>query len=301
MRNKGEALYFRVQCGFDFFGTLIHHSSTSLIIVSLTTHREFVDRNLLGVALPLVVQHWLVLVRYIDTKLCSLLCLTVEIFWEWQVFYFVQDPCISFNFRWTANAMLIAHWFYLTAAGMALAHPNASKVLIKKDPMNKHRHSVVHDAMITAESHYSMKMKEMPTESSVEATEQYFGGTFLSALSYLPKQAGNFVMEAARAASNYEATPAEDESVVDDWTRALGSEPEEKESGATDVEGGQAGEANGQQDPAGSVWEQIRALVRQAEAAAEAVAVATRTDEGSTKPTEIGVMEVEGGGGGGRN
>ena len=227
MRNKRESLYFRVQCGLDFVGTLIHHSATSLIIVSLTTHREIVDRNGLSVTLPLVIQHWSVLTRYIDTKLCTALCLIVEIFWEWQVFYFVQDPCLSFNYRWVAHAMVIAHWCYLSSAGMALVRPNASNVLRKKRN-GRHRHHIVHDALATAQLYHSKK--ETGTKS-----KQGFAGGMLSSISQLPKpqnylsQVSNFLREIALTATSFHATPADDSDVVVDWSKALGEDKQSEE------------------------------------------------------------------------
>ena len=137
---------------------------------------------------------------------------------------------------------------------------------------------MVHDALATAASHHTAQMqsmrsmKKMPTESSMEAPAQTWSGTMLSALTHLPVQAGHLIRDAATSISNYKATPAEDTDVVDDWTRAMQPEPEEKEAGAADVESGQEAEAKGQQDPAaGSVWEQVRALIAGDEAVAKSI------------------------------
>ena len=265
MRNKRESTYFRVQCGFDFFGTLIHHSATSLIIVSLTTHREIVDRNGLSVTLPLVVQHWSVLTRYIDTKLCTVLCLTVEIVWEWQVFYFVQDPCLSWNYRWCAHAMLIAHWFYLSSAGMALVRPDASKVLHKKRK-GKHRHSVVHDALATAEMHHSKQ--ETNTKS-----KHGFAGGMLSNLSQLPepqsylKKVSSFFKEVALTATSYKATPADDSDEMADWSKALG---EDKQSGEEE-------EMEKEEEEAAVLVEDVEAGAKAKEEAKDREAAAMKT------------------------
>ena len=69
----------------NFLGTLLHHSATSLLVVSLTTHSEFLDRNVLSCTLPLVVQHWFVLLKYLSYPAYAWAELVVEALWEWQV------------------------------------------------------------------------------------------------------------------------------------------------------------------------------------------------------------------------
>lgn len=85
MRSPHESTAFRLRCFFNFLGTMLHHSATSLLVVSLTTKIEFLDRNVLMDTLPLVVQHWFCLLKYVDQNLYIVATMIVEVLWEWQV------------------------------------------------------------------------------------------------------------------------------------------------------------------------------------------------------------------------
>lgn len=116
-KNKSYDFLFRVRCGMNFLGTLVHHSMTSLLIVCLTTRLEYADRNLLACTLPLVVQHWCVLLNYVDTRLFIFTEVILEIIWEWEIIWQIQHyHCHSWNQIVIASSMLVAHW-YLFAAG----------------------------------------------------------------------------------------------------------------------------------------------------------------------------------------
>ena len=124
-RNNNYSCAFRVQCAMNFLGTLLHHSATSLLIVSLTTHSEFLDRNVLSCTLPLVVQHWFVLVRYVDVRLYVIAELLIEFVWEWEVIFNIQNyhQCHGWNIVMIAATMLVAHWLYVGAATIKFCCP----------------------------------------------------------------------------------------------------------------------------------------------------------------------------------
>ena len=116
-RKRNDPWLARLEHACNFIGTLIHHSATSLLVVSLVTGRELLDRNMLTCTLPLVVQHWTVLLKYVDALLCTTAVLVVEVVWEWEVLWNLQlHDCIGWHLALIAWAMLAAHWLYLTAA-----------------------------------------------------------------------------------------------------------------------------------------------------------------------------------------
>ena len=134
-RNKSYSCVFRAQCAMNFLGTLLHHSATSLLVVSLTTHSEFLDRNVLSCTLPLVVQHWFVLSRYIDVRLYVVLELLIEVVWEWEVLFNVTAfHCHSWNILLIAYTMLVAHWLYLSAATLKYVGQAFTALCGKKNP-----------------------------------------------------------------------------------------------------------------------------------------------------------------------
>ena len=123
-RNRHEPPSFRLRCAIEFLGTLLHHSATSLLIVSLTTRREFLDRNVLSCTLPLVIQHWFCLTKYIHKNVFVVSELILEVVWEWElIFNITQYPCHSWNFKLISWTMLVAHWLYLASATMGLLAP----------------------------------------------------------------------------------------------------------------------------------------------------------------------------------
>lgn len=123
-RSRNYRWLFRLQCALNFLGTLLHHSATSLLVVSLTTGTEFLDRNVLSCTLPLVVQHWFVLMRYVDIRLYLLTELAIEFVWEWEVIWNITSyTCHSWNIVMIAATMLVAHWLYLTAATLKYLNP----------------------------------------------------------------------------------------------------------------------------------------------------------------------------------
>jgi hypothetical protein len=142
--NRHKRGVVRLQYACECLGTLLHHSASTLLIVSVTTGREFLDRNLLSVTMPLVVQHWFVLLKYVDMNLYYTLELCVEAVWEWVMLHnLTQYPCVSWNGRLVGWAMLSAHWLYLFAAAVKVLTP--SRRLKKKtdSALNKIDNGVV--------------------------------------------------------------------------------------------------------------------------------------------------------------
>jgi len=107
---------------FDSIGTVLHHSAASLVICSLITGVARPNRHLLDPILVLVVQHWVVLLKYVNQRLYILVELVLEVWFEWSVLS--QFETFVDEFHWiipvAAGGMLFAHWLYMIAAGLGI-------------------------------------------------------------------------------------------------------------------------------------------------------------------------------------
>lgn len=111
-------------------GTCLHHGSASLLICMLTTGVVTPSRPVIDSILPLVVQHWFVLVKYSSHITYVAIELLLEIYFEsvvlsnFELFY-EQDWIV----RHCAATMLFAHWCYLIACGLSLllTEPNGKE------------------------------------------------------------------------------------------------------------------------------------------------------------------------------
>eukprot|EP00581_Thalassiosira_minuscula_P007307 CAMPEP_0183702746 /NCGR_PEP_ID=MMETSP0737-20130205/751_1 /TAXON_ID=385413 /ORGANISM="Thalassiosira miniscula, Strain CCMP1093" /LENGTH=672 /DNA_ID=CAMNT_0025929413 /DNA_START=139 /DNA_END=2157 /DNA_ORIENTATION=+ len=110
----------------DGVGTAVHHSSAAMYICLLLTHLLPANKYTLACPLPLVAQHWVVLLRYNYTNVYAGLETAIEIWWEWTTFSIIEQV---HEYHWmggmTTFAMLFAHWCYFIAGILGL--------FIKKD------------------------------------------------------------------------------------------------------------------------------------------------------------------------
>ena len=101
-------------------GTFIHHSTGAYLIVCVSTHIMPLDRRILACSLPLVMQHIVVLTRYVNTYVYGVIELFIEIWFEWEIFSNLPDIGVANGYdiscRGTCIAMLFAHWCYWGAA-----------------------------------------------------------------------------------------------------------------------------------------------------------------------------------------
>jgi len=102
-------------------GTVMHHSASAMLVVML--HKKFLILNqpLACAIMPLVMQHWFVLLKYRSLVAYAIIELTLEFFWEWEIFSNLQTFTGSSPFAWTTClAMLLAHWMYWIGAILSL-------------------------------------------------------------------------------------------------------------------------------------------------------------------------------------
>ena len=107
------------------FGILLHHSATAWAVCCFVTGREQLNRGFLTTMLPLVIQHMASNLRHTRFKVTHVVAmLLIEAFWEWEVFYWLQDFA-SLNIRFIAWTMLVSHWLYLIGSGVQTCVPVA--------------------------------------------------------------------------------------------------------------------------------------------------------------------------------
>lgn len=107
--SQWERLTAAINCA----GTLMHHSIASWFVCCLVTGAEHVNRDVLALTLPLVVQHWFVLLKYVHYGVYVGTILLVEAVWQWECLYHAIDMDHEVNLRATIVIMLTAHWLYI--------------------------------------------------------------------------------------------------------------------------------------------------------------------------------------------
>lgn len=96
------------------FGLILHHSATAWAICTLLLGYVVPSRWVLAVCQPLILQHWIVPLKYVNYLVYGILSIVIEVLWEREVFgnlrYFTERhlQCVA----WT---MLISHWCFLVS------------------------------------------------------------------------------------------------------------------------------------------------------------------------------------------
>ena len=102
-------------------GTVVHHGAVALVVVMALVGVVAPTRHAWNVTLIMIIQHWVVLLKYVNKWAYAAVELALEAWFEWTVisdFYFIRES------NWTAalaaGVMLFAHWLYLIAGGLDL-------------------------------------------------------------------------------------------------------------------------------------------------------------------------------------
>ena len=103
----------------------MHHQAAALYVATVVTNLIPCsnDRVVIQVTIPLLMQHWFVLLRYSNKWVYSTLLILVEVFFEWLA---ISSLEILHKLHWTGGiiiaSMLFAHWMYIIAGGLDLLH-----------------------------------------------------------------------------------------------------------------------------------------------------------------------------------
>ena len=106
---------------FSGVGTVIHHSAAALYVATVITGLLPPNRFVLQVTVPLMMQHWFVLLRYNYNKVYVVLVTIVEVWFEWTAL-----TLISYfqKLHWAGGfigcGMLLSHWLYYIAGALSL-------------------------------------------------------------------------------------------------------------------------------------------------------------------------------------
>jgi len=100
----------------NVLGTVLHHSATVWYCCALTfdLYEEVPIYYVLGATLPLVFQHWFIMLKYKNLIAFVVIELALEIWWEIEQFS-LMDKCRFYHQQRCLWAILVAHWFYWTA------------------------------------------------------------------------------------------------------------------------------------------------------------------------------------------
>ena len=106
---------------FSGVGTVIHHSAAALYVATVITGLLPPNRFVMQVTIPLMMQHWFVLLRYNYNLVYIVLVTIVEVWFEWTAL-----TLISYfqKVHWAGGligcGMLLAHWLYYIAGVLSL-------------------------------------------------------------------------------------------------------------------------------------------------------------------------------------
>lgn len=104
-------------------GTISHHSFTTIHICGTVNGNFPLTRDIIAVTSPLVLQHTVVLIKYVHHELYLALVLSIEAWWEWEI-YSALELCdiemYGYVGRTICLGMLFAHYCYLIAGGLSL-------------------------------------------------------------------------------------------------------------------------------------------------------------------------------------
>ena len=121
MYDKDSSSLVRMVNLFSGVGTVIHHSAAALYVAAVVTTLLPPNRFVLQVTVPLMMQHWFVLLRYNYKLVYVVLVTIVEVWFEWTAL-----TLISYfqKLHWAGGfigcGMLLSHWLYYIAGALSL-------------------------------------------------------------------------------------------------------------------------------------------------------------------------------------
>jgi len=121
MYDVDSSFLVRLAAFLSGVGTVLHHSASALYVASVVTGLLPTNRFVLQVTLPLLVQHWFVLLKY-NYNLAYVIVETIlEVWFEWTAFTLIE---FLHKLHWTggliATGMISAHWLYFLSGFLGL-------------------------------------------------------------------------------------------------------------------------------------------------------------------------------------
>jgi hypothetical protein len=126
MFGKKHSRIQRISFFLNGAGTVCHHSAAAFLVSMLLSGIYPPTRHVLNCALILVVQHWFVLLSYVNKWAYMVVELVLEAWFEWTV---ISDFWYLYEAHWTGalgtGIFLFAHWLYLAGAAAELFVPSS--------------------------------------------------------------------------------------------------------------------------------------------------------------------------------
>jgi len=131
-------------------GMVVHHSSSALYVGAVVTNLIPSSRVVLRVTMPLLMQHWFVLLRYSNKFAYTAIEILLEVWFEWTAITSLE---LLHQAHWTGGvilgSMLFAHWMYLICGTMRLfvanVEVNPSEIPDEAPPLDRlKRKSIEH-------------------------------------------------------------------------------------------------------------------------------------------------------------
>lgn len=107
---------------------VIHHSSAAISLAALLSHVLPPTREVLAVTLPLLMQHWGILLKYNYNLAYVVIEVVLEVWFEWNAFSCIEN---LHELHWMGGvmvaSMLFAHWCYFLSGAINLAFNRESE------------------------------------------------------------------------------------------------------------------------------------------------------------------------------
>eukprot|EP00039_Didymoeca_costata_P006981 m.95117 g.95117 ORF g.95117 m.95117 type:complete len:645 (+) comp13478_c0_seq3:39-1973(+) len=125
-------------------GTILHHTAVAwyavICITGLYTPHLF-PNEWTSIALPLLIQHWFTIVKYISVPLYGACEFALEVWFEIEAFSLL-NRLTYYNELVATSALLFAHWLYWTAGFISITMMMLEKIVQKPDTPKPKRESI---------------------------------------------------------------------------------------------------------------------------------------------------------------
>jgi len=168
-------LLMRLENLLNGCGTVIHHTSASLVIAFVLVGAITASRDVSDPILILFMQHLFVLLRYVNRFSYIVITIVLEVWFEWAVISHFENLCANHTAAAIAGmTMLVAHWMYLLAGGLNLLSgllfpdgTNVAGIATRKTPItNRRRSGIINLSKKKEGSAKTLVMFEDPSDGS---------------------------------------------------------------------------------------------------------------------------------------